>query len=198
VTVPQVKYAFPRNFEVDSLGERGGDTMNKKDVIVTVLATFCLTVTLFSLAPVRSNLPYDPWSDIDENGKIDMKDIANVASQFSTSGDPARNVMIAGHANYLAYNVSTVVSATSFHASEWISVGGYSKISICLHTTASSNSYVLQAKHIGGPIFYVESLQDVGTDYVWTYDVPNQLVRVYFVNNDLVSRNLNLDVYLIP
>jgi hypothetical protein len=95
VKVPQVKYAFPNDFEVNSSGERGGDTMKmKKDIVLAILASFCLAVTLFSLAPVRSAQPYDPWSDIDDNGKIDMKDIGNVAARFMTAGDSTKNVTV--------------------------------------------------------------------------------------------------------
>jgi hypothetical protein len=48
------------------------------------------------VTPIRSQLPhpYDPWSDIDENGKVDMKDIGAVAVQFGTSGDPTKNVNV--------------------------------------------------------------------------------------------------------
>lgn len=44
--------------------------------------------------PTKSALPYDPWSDANEDGKIDMKDIGNIAAQFMTSGDPTKNVNV--------------------------------------------------------------------------------------------------------
>jgi hypothetical protein len=95
VTVPQLKYALPSISHVISFGEGGGDTMIRKEVLFAVLTTFCLCALLFAVTPIRSAIPYDPWSDtFDENGKIDMKDIGYMASQFMTSGDPTKNVTV--------------------------------------------------------------------------------------------------------
>jgi hypothetical protein len=43
---------------------------------------------------VSSSVGYDPWADINDDGKIDMKDIAYTARLFDTSGDPAKNVTV--------------------------------------------------------------------------------------------------------
>ena len=63
----------------------------RKDLVVTVLVTFCLTATLFMILPTRS-LPaigeYDPWLDTNDDGKIDMKDIGAEARAFGSSGTP--------------------------------------------------------------------------------------------------------------
>jgi hypothetical protein len=72
---------------------KGGDIMtNKKDLMIAVLATFCLTSALFMIAPTRSQsttgIEYDPWADINDDGKIDMRDIRFVAKLFGTYGDP--------------------------------------------------------------------------------------------------------------
>ena len=75
---------------------------NKKDLIIAVLATFCLTATLFSIIPVRSQQPreYDPRLDVTgpENppgsgqfppdGVINMRDIGYICSLFMTTGTP--------------------------------------------------------------------------------------------------------------
>ena len=66
----------------------------RKDMIFAVLTTFCMCALMFTVVPIRSGLPYDPWADIDDNGKIDMKDIGNVAAQFMASGDPTKNVNV--------------------------------------------------------------------------------------------------------
>jgi hypothetical protein len=76
--------------------------MIKKDVIITVLTTFCLTATLFTVIPIRSGLPYDPWADLRgpyadpdiPEGTINMRDIGYIASMFMTSGDPTKNVTV--------------------------------------------------------------------------------------------------------
>ena len=43
-----------------------GDLMSRKDVIIAILPTFCLTATIFMIFPTRSAQPYDPWADVSE------------------------------------------------------------------------------------------------------------------------------------
>jgi hypothetical protein len=38
--------------------------------------------------------PYDPWSDINDDGKMRVDDVLDVASRFGTDGDPTRNVNV--------------------------------------------------------------------------------------------------------
>jgi hypothetical protein len=68
--------------------------MMKRDLIIAVLVTFCLTATLFLVIPGRSTGTYDPWADINGDGKINMTDVGYVASLFGTKGDPTRNVTV--------------------------------------------------------------------------------------------------------
>ncbi len=71
--------------------------VNKKDLVIVALATFCLTVTLFMVLPTKSNPgigEYDAWNDLDENGVIDIFDAINFAGTFGTSGDPTKNVNV--------------------------------------------------------------------------------------------------------
>ena len=63
----------------------------KKDTIIAILATFCLTASLFM---VSSSLGYDPWADINDDGKIDMKDIGYEARLFGTTGNSTKNVTV--------------------------------------------------------------------------------------------------------
>ncbi len=70
----------------------------RKDVIIAVLATFCLTVMLFMVLPTRSGTSagdYDSWADINDDGQINMYDIGYTAQRFGTSGDPTKQVEIA-------------------------------------------------------------------------------------------------------
>jgi hypothetical protein len=62
--------------------------MIRKDVIFAVLATFCLTTILFTVIPVGSYGTYDPWIDFNDDGKIDVKDVSLVASNFGSKGTP--------------------------------------------------------------------------------------------------------------
>jgi uncharacterized coiled-coil protein SlyX len=73
-------------------GRKGGDIMtNKKDLFVAIVATFCLTTTLFLLIPTRSQSPsgtYDPWIDLNDDGTIDILDAIELSNHFLTSGTP--------------------------------------------------------------------------------------------------------------
>jgi hypothetical protein len=68
----------------------GGDTMKiRKDLIVVALATFCLTVTLFTALPTRSQSgmgEYDPWIDSNDDGIIDIFDAIHLAGAYGTEG----------------------------------------------------------------------------------------------------------------
>jgi len=63
----------------------------KKDLIVAVLATFCLTAILFTAIPIRSTpspSEYDPWIDTNDDGIINYEDLFNLASRYGTFGTP--------------------------------------------------------------------------------------------------------------
>jgi hypothetical protein len=173
----------------------------RKDVILAVLATFCLTCTLFMVSTTRSATnPYDPWLDYDENGTIGLSDLVRLAQSYGTLGDSTKNVTIAEHANKLAYYISgQSVPAGSYWESDWINVDGYSKVTICLYTSALECQFRLLAHHNGLFWFVVDAQNGtINHDFVKTYDVPNKLIRISFYNYDSLARYLSFDVYVIP
>ena len=68
--------------------------MPKKDLVIAILATFCLTSTLFMITPTRSQSgitasnEYDPWIDTNDDGIIDIFDLAKLALAFGAEGEP--------------------------------------------------------------------------------------------------------------
>ncbi len=56
----------------------------RKDIIMTVLLTFCLTAILFMIATTNSQTEpsYDPWADHNADGTIDIFDIVIVGIHF--------------------------------------------------------------------------------------------------------------------
>lgn len=68
--------------------------VTKKDMAVAILATFCLTSTLFMVIPIKSQVgttsanEYDPWTDTNDDGIIDIFDIAALALAFGAEGTP--------------------------------------------------------------------------------------------------------------
>lgn len=68
--------------------------MIRKNVIVSVLVAFMLTIGCFGILPTRSATPYDAWLDYNEDGTINMRDIGATVAAFGASGDPAKNVNV--------------------------------------------------------------------------------------------------------
>jgi hypothetical protein len=176
--------------------------MIKKDLIVAVLATFCLSVTLFTILPTRSQT-YDPWVDLDGDGRISIYDVVQMTSIFGKTGDPARNVTIAGRANKLAYSVEEQpISAGKTFSSPYISVDVYSKMTVSVAWLYGGeyvyNGYLLVTRHLNGTThFRMDELTNV-THSVKTYDVPNQEILIMISNHDVAPGYFSLDVYLIP
>jgi hypothetical protein len=69
--------------------------VTKKDLIIAVLATFCLTVTIFMIMPIKSaNNAYDPSADINHDGKVSLADLVALANSYGYAGDPTLNVTV--------------------------------------------------------------------------------------------------------
>jgi len=67
----------------------------KKNLIIVVLATFCLTSVLFLIPASSSGIwPYDPWWDLNDDGKIDITDVAMTSGSFGTYGNSTKNVNV--------------------------------------------------------------------------------------------------------
>jgi hypothetical protein len=68
----------------------------RKDVLIAVLVTFCLTSALFAIKPIGSQTQrqYDPWADVNDDGIINMRDVVNEILLFNTVGDPTKPVII--------------------------------------------------------------------------------------------------------
>jgi len=181
--------------------------MNKKDLIIAVLATFCLTSTIFMIFPTKSAEPYNPWADVsgptlgEADGTINMRDINYEILRFNTFGDTAKNVTIAGRANKLAFNVSTFLDTNSAYATEWIPIDGYSKVTVCIDYNEPVppiiNYYTLCTAHYGGIAFVVDQISNFGYSLVKTYDVPNQRIYVEIQNGPTYPATVTIDVYLI-
>ena len=97
--------------------------MKEKNLILAVLATFCLTAMLSTILPTRSAIPYDPWADVSgpmqgtEDGTINMRDISYLIQMFATNGNTTKNVTVT---NWPLSTQETVFWQQS--------TGGYSKL----------------------------------------------------------------------
>jgi len=62
--------------------------------LTSLLLTFAVGST--NVTPTSTTYEYDPWADINEDGKIDIWDVAYTARLFGTSGNVTKNVYIVG------------------------------------------------------------------------------------------------------
>ena len=111
--------------------------MNRKDVIFSVLTTFCLCALIFSVLPIRGSQPYDPWADLDDNGKISMADIGFMCQMFGTYGNPTKNVTVFS----MPYEIQsgTITATQNGVSTVYITCNGYSRLSVLL---AATNVYL--------------------------------------------------------
>jgi hypothetical protein len=82
---------------VYSRGERGGDMMKiNKNMIIAITITFCFIAAMFMAIPIRSQPSgqYDPWLDINDDGRINMDEIVASTTAFGATGDPTKNVTV--------------------------------------------------------------------------------------------------------
>jgi hypothetical protein len=161
---------------------------------------------LFMIRPIGSKPgigEYDPWNDLNSDGTVDIYDAINLAGTYGTSGDPTKNVTIAGHANKLVYSVEEQpVPAGGYFLSPSISVDGYSKMTVSIYEynpPTSFNRYQLAARHFNSSNFFgVDTQFNITLGLVKTYDVPNQEIVVGLFNYDTKQSYVWIDVYVIP
>jgi len=174
--------------------------ITRKDLVVSILCTFCLTTVLLTMMPVQS-AEWDPWLDVKEDGRINVLDLIKTASALGTMGDTTKNVTVKNWpANKLAYYYADIMLPSQTEASPWISVNEYSRIVVCIHViTAIPNEYRLVAATNALTFeLYVDTQINFGENLYKTYDAPNDQIRVLFSNNDVFERPFYVTVYLIP
>ncbi len=58
----------------------------KRRYLISTLLVLTFVATLVPASTQQGVKDYDPWYDINDDGKIDIKDVAGVASKFGTTG----------------------------------------------------------------------------------------------------------------
>ena len=67
--------------------------VTKKDLVVSILCTFCLTTVLLTMMPVQS-AEWNPWLDVTEDGRVNVLDLIKTAGALGTMGDTTKNVNV--------------------------------------------------------------------------------------------------------
>jgi hypothetical protein len=107
--------------------------------LVNLAAAATLLLTPF-LVSVTSSAPYDPWNDLDENGKIDIFDVVKIASTYGTTGDSEKNVTVTNWPTRQFLNVSLadhVVIPEQDSMQFLVDVAGYDRLTLVVvkHTS---------------------------------------------------------------
>jgi len=177
--------------------------MNIKQFSIAIsFALILLTVASTPLSGQQTGR-YNPWLDYNEDGKIDIQDLSSLSHAYSSSGDPTKNVTIAGHVtklHQLAVSVSLPPSTSWDSGLIWID--GYSKITVLISVLPSSSNRLQVYAHdytgLSGPSWMIEKVDNIGISWIKTYDVMNQQIRIFFFNlspTDTIT--LNADIYLM-
>jgi hypothetical protein len=118
--------------------------VTRKDLIIAVLATFCLTAMIFMVIPIRSSInPYDPWLDYNEDGKISLQDLILLANSYGTTGDPTKDVTITS-LNHYSSEENVAVQPPAGQSSgtyRYFSIEGFRQVSLyvgALNSTSHS------------------------------------------------------------
>jgi len=114
----------------------------KQFVIATVFAMVLLTMVFIPISSQQLGT-YDPWLDYNEDGKIDIRDLATAAKAYGTLGDPTKNVNVTNWPlDYRVQTVSINVTWENYYGfcNDWVTfaVGGYSRLTMSFNPTNMS------------------------------------------------------------
>jgi hypothetical protein len=104
----------------------------------TVLTALMLTLAFIPISGSQASKQYDPWMDINDDGRIDMRDITQLCLNFMATGDPTKTVNVTNWMPkqpqgifYGKFNVSwsnTGATITPVVGAGFLNVNGYNKI----------------------------------------------------------------------
>ncbi|MGB9135423.1 MAG: hypothetical protein WCC63_07590, partial [Candidatus Bathyarchaeia archaeon] len=190
----------------------------------TCLALACVLLASTLLVGITASAPYDPWCDLDEDGRISIFDVVQIAASYGTLGDPGKNVTVTNWPSPAPYCEAQVqymnVSWLGYDAYDLLPVtcGGFSRLYVyatvdsAVTGTYSFNVslYAVQWNPGGLPSYY----EYRAGDFLWfsgeisgsSISVPVQLVGdgitvkasqcilYFYLESDVPSGWINLRV----
>ena len=99
--------------------------------MVNILLIGLVLVSLF-LVNLTASAPYDPWADLNDDGGIDIFDVVAVASRYSTTGDPEKNVTVTNWPETITHETTVWYGELASLTSINYSSSGFSYLHILL------------------------------------------------------------------
>jgi hypothetical protein len=173
-------------------------------VLVAILATSVFFMNTRSTIETKTATAgtYDPWLDYNEDGYIGIDDIFSTASSFGAEGDPTKNVNITGHATKRLKPTGDYaeVPPLGYWVSDPILVDGYSKMTILCNAGGSyaGQELLVQVLAEGSMGYNIETLLSNGEGcIVKTYDVPDEMLALFFHNIVEGYVFITIEIYLV-
>jgi hypothetical protein len=109
--------------------------VDKKDLIIIILAGFMLIVTLYPRI-TATTVEYDPWIDINDDGAINVKDIFAVAKAFGSEGTPINKTALLldllDRVDGIEESNSNLFNDPTWTRTLYLPLGNWSKVGITL------------------------------------------------------------------
>ena len=101
--------------------------MQRKYLALAISIILCLGATLFLITPTTSQTigQYDPWADINDDGRINILDAIKLGTSFGTAGNPTRNVNVTNWPTEPPYIIQSVTLNCTFTSLDIDSETGY-------------------------------------------------------------------------
>lgn len=151
---------------------------------------FLLASLVFCVLPVGSQYAgrYDPWADIDGDGKIDMKDVGTVARGFGTYGDPAKPVIVSRHETFSQVLNFTVTAPGYYYR---LNVTGYERVTVAIKVRGTATVYICwywgEWQPLAPLIIANFTVINSEENHIWTSQIEAPLLYIYYaqVNNTI-------------
>ena len=176
----------------------------KKDLVIVILATFCLTLTLFTILPTHSSsstatLEYDPWLDYNDDGRISLQDLVALAQTYGTTGDPTKNVNIGNHTTYESTDGTGIAPSAVWTLVNYTK--GYKRVTVAVSSLSNRNvngEIYFWISGSQGSIQYRVAQFSLLNVYIYynTFEVTGSNISIIINNNDALSAIVRVGLYM--
>jgi hypothetical protein len=158
-----------------------------KNMIIALTITFCFIAAMFMVIPIRSQSSgqYDPWLDINDDGKISMDEIVAATTAFGAKGDPTKNVTVTNWPNYDLQQGTINMSGEAgqdglivpYGGLLVVSCGGYSRLALSVKLTNTNFSNLYSNGSVSTLTTYLEGIywhpvNDFSGFHDYSYETP--------------------------